>query len=129
MTMTINPKATIRKLFSVVAIFGLLATLPVIQTGCTTVPNERVEVVQTLLVAGHAADGAVELSANLYRDGHISADQARSVMDFYDNKWQPAYRIATVVAKSELNSIASPELWALLGELSQLVNSFKSNTP
>lgn len=96
-------------------------------TGCSTAPSQRVVAVQSLKAVGQSADASVALSAQLYRDGRITADQARAVMDFYDTKFQPAYRLAVSAVQADLSSIASPDLAALASQLAGLVASFTSN--
>jgi len=98
-----------------------LAVTPVAYVGCKTAPNERVQTVISLKVAGQLAESAVASSAILYRDGIIDADDARKVADFYDKKFQPAYRTAVTFARADLNSPATPEVAALAAELSNLV--------
>lgn len=99
----------------------LVGTLPWMGTGCQTTPSERVVQVQTLLAVGQSAEGTVGLSAQLYRDGKITAVQARSVLDFYNNKFQPAYRLAVATAQSNLATLASPDMMNLASQLSALV--------
>lgn len=102
----------------------LLAVVPLSFTACSSAPSERVVQVQTLKAVGHTAEAAVTLSAQLYRDHKITAEQARKVMDLYDLKFQPAYRVAVSAVQMNLDSFASPELVALAQELSTLVASY-----
>jgi hypothetical protein len=97
-------------------------------TGCGTAPSQRVVAVQSLKAVGQSADATVALSAQLYRDGRITADQARGVMDFYDTKFQPAYRLAVSSVQADLSSIASPDLAALAAQLAALVAPYVSNS-
>lgn len=100
--------------------------LPVYQTGCQA-PSARVVQVQTLKSVGQTAEASVALSAQLYRDGTITPAQARQVADFYDQKFQPAFRFAVSAAQSNLDSIASPDVMALASQLSALVVQFQSH--
>lgn len=111
-----------------ILILSLAFALPILNTGCPTPPNERVATVTTLKAVGQTAEGAVMLSAQLYRDGKINATQARKVNALYDEKFQPAYRAAVAAAKSDLSSIASPDLVNLAAQLAALVSQFQ-NTP
>lgn len=104
-----------------------LSVTPLVSTSCQTAPSERVIQVQTLKAVGASAEAAVGLSAQLYRDKKITPAQARSVMDFYDQKFQPAFRLAVSAARSDLSTVASPDLVALASELSALV--LKLQTP
>ena len=111
-----------------VASFALAALFvsPAIFTGCGTPPGARVVQVQSLKAAGHTAESAVALSAQLFRDGKISAGQARDVLDFYNTRFQPVFRLAVQSANSNLDSVASPDLLSLASQLSSLVASFSN---
>jgi hypothetical protein len=106
-------------------ILALALAVPLAPVGCSTPPNERVAAVQTLKSVGQTAEAAVTLSAQLYRDGKITAAQARQVMDLYDGKFTPAFRFAVSAARSDLSAIASPDVMNLATQLSTLVASFK----
>lgn len=90
-------------------------------TGCSTPPNQRVAAGQTLKATGQTAEAVVALSAQLYRDGYLSAAKAREVADFYDKQFQPAYRAAVVAARSDLSSFASADVLRLLAQLQALL--------
>lgn len=111
-------------------VFALLSALvfasvaPVIVTGCATAPSARVAQVQSLKAVGQSAEAAVSLSAQLYRDGKITGAQARAVMDFYDARFQPAFRLAVAAVNANLDSLASPDLLALASQLSALVAQY-----
>lgn len=111
------------KFLALVLLALFAVTLPIIQTGCTA-PSGRVVEVQTLKAVGHTAESAVALSAQLYRDHRITADQARAVNTLYDVKFQPAFRVAVNAVQMNLDSIASPELVDLASQISSLVNSY-----
>src|SRR5689334_9698866 len=109
--------------FLVPVLLALFAVaMPMIESGCAA-PSGRVVQVQTLKAVGHTAESAVALSAQLYRDHRITADQARAVNTLYDVKLQPAFRVAVNAVQMNLDSVASPELVDLAAQLSALVNS------
>ncbi len=99
----------------------LALAMPVAYQGCATPPAERVVVTQTLLSVGQAAEAAVTLSAQLYDERKITAAQAREVLDFYTQKFQPAFRVAKTAVNSDLSSLASPDILALGNQLFSLV--------
>ena len=103
-------------------------SLPVLETGCGS-PSARVVQVQTLKAVGDSAAAAVQLSAQLYAGGKITAAQARAVADFYDLKFQPVYRLAVSAVQANLDSIASPDVASLAAQLAALVASFQPKTP
>lgn len=115
-----------RKLFLALA---LAFSAPILATSCSTAPSERVATVQTLKGVGHTADAAVALSAQLYRDQRITAAQARQVLDFYNQKFQPSFRLAVAMVNANLDSVASPDLVALASQLSALVVQFQNSRP
>lgn len=96
--------------------------------GCKAPPNERVVAVQTLKSVGQAAEASVALSAQLYHDGRISAVQARQVMEFYDVKFTPSFRLAVIAANSNLDNIASPDVMNLATQLATLVANLQPRT-
>ena len=113
-----------RLLFLFAMILAVIA-VPVLQTGCSTPPSDRVVQVQTLKAVGHTAEAAVATSAQLYAAGKITPAQARQVMDIYDKQFQPAFRIAVNAVNANLDSIASPELVTIAAQLSALIVTFK----
>lgn len=104
----------------------ILACSPVIYTACTAPVSERVAAVHSLKAVGHTAESAVETAAVLYRDGHITEAQLKQVTTFYDDKFQPSYRVAVLAAKSDLSFQAPDQLAALASQLAALVVSFQS---
>jgi hypothetical protein len=106
-------------------LLALAVAIPVTQTGCSNPPSARVAQVQTLKAVGATAEASVALSAQLYAGGTINASQAREVMDFYDQKFQPVYRLAVASVNANLDSIASPDVLALATQLSALVLQFQ----
>lgn len=111
------------------AAIAALVSVPLAFTGCKSAPSERVVEAQSLKAVGQAADAAVALSAQLYRDSRITAAQARQVDDFYDKKFQPVFRVAVSAVQANLDSIASPDVMALAAQLSALVSSFQHPAP
>ncbi len=112
------------RLFLAGCAFLAAVAMPVVLTSCTTPPSARVVQVQTLKAVGQAAEASVALSAQLYRDGRISVVHARQIIDLYDAKFQPAFRLAVTAAGSNLDSAASPDLATLASELANLVASY-----
>lgn len=102
-----------------------LATASFAFVACHQPPSARVVQVQTLKAVGQSAEAAVALTAQRYRDGRITAAQALQVSVFYDNKFQPVYRLAVAAVNSNLNSVASPDVLALATQLATLVTSFQ----
>jgi len=115
-------------MFAALCALFVAAPIATLFTGCAA-PSARVVQVQTLKAVGQSTESAVSLSAQLYRDAKITPAQARQVMDFYDQKFQPAYRVAVVAVNSNLDSIASPDLANLAAQLSALVVQFQNHTP
>lgn len=99
-------------------------SLPVTQIGCQA-PSARVVQVQTLKAVGHTAEAAVATSAQLYGARLITDKQARDVMDLYNLRFQPAYRVAVNAVNANLDSLASPELADLAGQLATIVASYQ----
>lgn len=117
-----------KKLFTILALAFFATAMPV-YTGCKTAPSARNVQYATLKAVGDTADAAVSLSAHLYAQGTLTADQARQVKDFYDQKFQPAYRLAVNAAKADLSTVASPDLSSLASQLSDLLVKFQNKTP
>lgn len=105
-------------------VWAAFFSLPVMQTGCSS-PSTRVAQVQTLKAVGHTAEAAVATSAQLYGAHLITDKQARDVMDLFDGKFQPAYRVAVNAVNANLDSIASPELVSLAAQLATIVASYQ----
>jgi hypothetical protein len=114
-----------RSLISLIVILGL-GPMIIFSNGCSIPPSSRVTQVTTLKALGATAAGVVTVSAQLYQQGQITAEQARQINDFFDRRFQPAYRLAVQAVNSDLNSLASPELIALAAQLSALLVSFQS---
>ena len=114
------------KLLLLAFALGLLAPAALSLTGCSTPPASRTAEVTTLRTLGLAAQGSIDLSAQLYRDGHITAEQARAIAEFYDNTFQPAYRLAAAAVQQNLDTSAPANLVALASQLAALVVRYQS---
>lgn len=120
------------KLISALLLAVALAVQPVVNVGCQTPPEQRAVVFQTLKAVKITAEGAVSLSAELYRDGKITAAQARQITDFYNEHFYrhgSPFHVAVLAARSNLDSFASPDIAALAGQLIALVASFQKQNP
>ena len=62
----------------------------------------------------------MKVAASLYHDGKITAAQWQTVADTHA-KFQAAYRLAVATVQSNLDSVASPDLVALAGQLVSVV--------
>lgn len=113
-----------RLLFALALLIGCAFAVTFLPS-CSTPPSQRVVAGQTLKVSGQTAEALVVFSAQLYRDGKLSATDARRIADFYDTKFQPAYRIAVIAAKTDLQSPAPDDVLALLAQLQTLFPSTK----
>lgn len=107
----------------------MLALAPLTYSGCSTAPTERVTAVNTLKAVGHAAEAAVALSAQLYANKVITDEQSRQVLDFYNTRFQPAFRAAVIAAQSDLSRPSESVLTAMASELANLVATFQKPTP
>ncbi len=118
-----------KRLISILLFISIAIVVPIAHVGCTTPTDKRVVAVQTLKAVGQTAEAAVTTAGQLYTAKTITATQVRQVADLYDNKFQPAYRLAVAAVNSNLDSVASPDLVALAAQLSALVLSFQIKTP
>lgn len=110
----------------IIAICIALAFGPTLAlTSCATPPDQRTATVHTLQTVGHAAEGAVEVSAILYKTGKINGDQAQAVITFYNSKFQPAFRLAVSAAKFDTTAIAPQDVLNLANQLQALVDSYR----
>lgn len=83
----------------------------------------------TLKVIGEAGAAAMTTVSRLEKEGKITHEQRLKVNDYYDNIFQPAYRLATQYITSpqqRANTLASPDLLLLLGQLTALIASLTS---
>jgi hypothetical protein len=114
-----------------VSLAVLAVTIPLAQTACHTAPSAHASQVQvqTLKSVGQVAEAAVALSVQLYGSRKITAAQAREVADFYDRKFQPAFRLAVSAVNANLDSFADPEIIGLANDLVALVLKYKNASP
>lgn len=117
------------KLPGILALALSLAFAAIAQTACTTAPEQRqVAQTQSLIATGQIAETAVGVAAQLFRDGRITAAQARSVMDLYDRDFQPAFRVAVAASQNNL-AAATPELVSLASQIANLVSQYQHHAP
>lgn len=108
--------------------FFLCLLAPVALTpGCATTPGVQATAVKTLGAIGTAAKATVDASAQLLAAGEITVAQWQKIADFYDNKFQPAFAIAVQAARSDLSSIASPDVTALAQQLADLASQLSTH--
>lgn len=122
-------KAAFSTLLVTAVLVAAILAIAASQSGCVAPPSARVVQVQSLKAVGHSAEAAVSLAANLYATNRITAAQAREVMAFYDQRFQPAFRLAVAAVSANLDSVASPDLVALATQLSSLVATFVKPPP
>jgi hypothetical protein len=100
----------------------LVAFIPVtMTTGCSTPPNERVQVVQTLKGLGLARESAMRVAGQLYADGKMTEARKNEIIAFHDDVFQPAYRLAVAGVQGDI-ALASPDLLSLFQQLQTLIN-------
>ena len=99
----------------------LLTVLPVAFVGCQNTTTTQTTKYKTLAATGLAAQGAVDTAAQLLKSGKITVAQWERVAFFYDAKFQPAFNFARGAAQSDLSTLASPDVTALLVQLTALV--------
>ena len=120
-----------KKLITILAFTALWAgffSLPVLQTGCSTAPDARTQAYQTLGILGQTAKASMDASTQLLKQGSITVAQWQQIAAFYDTKWQPAYSVAVVTAKSDLSTVASPDVLALAAQFAALVAQLTAPT-
>lgn len=118
-----------KKIASLILIACLGAAPLGFTTACSTAPSSRVSQVQTLKAVGQSAEAVVQSSAHLFATGQITAAQARQVINFYDQKFQPVYRISVTAVQGNLSLAAPEELILLSAQLSALILTFTTHTP
>lgn len=119
----------LRFLIVPVLVWAGFFSLPVMQTGCSTPADARHAQYATLKAVGDTADAVVALCAHLYASGTITAAQANQIRSIYDGQFQPAYRLAVLTARSDLSTVASPDLLAIAAQLSSLIVQFQNHRP
>lgn len=103
-------------------------SLPVLQSGCSTAPDARTQAYQTLGILGQTAKASMDASTQLLKQGSIAVAQWQQIASFYDTKWQPTYAVAVVTAKSDLSTVASPDVLALAAQFAALVAQLTAPT-
>lgn len=98
-------------------------------SGCATQPSARVVQVRTLGVLGSLTKTGMDGSTQLLKQGKLTVDQWRNVATFYDSRWQPAYNLAVAAVRSNLDSIAGPDLQKLADEFLALLAQYSPSTP
>lgn len=93
-------------------------------TACSTAPDQRTVAAQTLGVVGSSAKAGMDSATQLLKQGTITVAQWQKIADFYDLKFQPAYNLALAAVKSDLSSIAAPDVTALSLQFLALVASY-----
>lgn len=93
-------------------------------TGCSTAPSERTQAVHTLQAVGLSAKAAMDASTQMLKQGTITVEQWQEVATAYDTRFQPAYGAAVLAVRSDLSSVASPDLVGLALELTNLVATY-----
>lgn len=101
-------------------------SLPVLQTGCSTPVDQRVQTVQTLKIVGQSAKATVDSAAQLLAQGSISVESWNKIASVYDNNFQPTYALAVAAARSDLSTPASPDLIGIAAQLAALVAQLTS---
>ncbi len=90
-------------------------------TGCTNTASSQATKYKTLAAVGAAAQAAMDSTTALLKAGKITVPQFQRIAEFYDTRFQPAYRFAVAAAQADLSSAASPDVAALLGQFTTLV--------
>jgi hypothetical protein len=98
--------------------FCFLLPFSVVQTGCGTT---QVQQAQTLEAVGVAAKLTIDTAAILLAENKISVQKFQDIARFYDNKFQPAFRIALAHVEGNTKNPAPLQLVSLAAELSNLL--------
>ena len=99
------------------------APVTLVQTGCTT--SQQVQTDRTLLAVGTAADSAMTVAAQMYHNGQITPSQWKTIADFHDLKFLPAYNTAVAAFKADMSKAAPADVIALANQLAALVAAFQ----
>ncbi len=96
--------------------------------GCASIsaPSARVVEAKTLASVGATAKAGIDTAAQLLAKGQITVAQYQKVAAFYDNQWQPAFKLAVAATHSDLSSLASPDLASLAVQFATLVAQLTS---
>ncbi len=109
-------------LFLTAAVWLAFFSLPILQTGCSTPPDQRVQTVQTLKIVGRSAKTSMDAATQLLKQGTITVAQWQRVAEVYDTRFQPTYSVAVGAAHANLDSPADPELLGIAAQLAALVS-------
>lgn len=106
------------------ALLGLvIIAAPIVETACTqTASTQQVEY-KTLATVGLTAKTAMDAASSLLAQKKITVAQYQTIASFYDTKFQPAYKVAVQAARSDLSTIASPDVANLAIKLASLVTT------
>ena len=85
--------------------------------GCVVTEAQKVHSIQAM---GESAKATLDGAAFLYVKGKITKEQWTTIADFYDNKFQPAFRLLL----ASQNSGRKEEVAALLVRFTNLVASY-----
>lgn len=121
-------KPKLRHFLLPVLIWAAFLSLPVYQTGCASGSSQQVNAVQTLKIIGQTAKSSMDASTQLLKQGSITVAQWQRIADFYDQKFQPTYSLAVAASRSDLSTIASPDLLALATQFASLVAQLTAPT-
>lgn len=108
--------------------WALIAIVPVAQTGCQNQTTQQTAV-QTLKIVGTTAKTSMDAATQLLKQGTITVPQWQAIASIYDNKFQPAYALAIAAARSDLSTLASPDLIGLAAQLAALVAQYTTPPP
>lgn len=90
--------------------------------GCpVTTPATKTAEYKTLASVGLSAQAGMDTAAQLLKAGTISVAKFQTVASFYDNNFQPVYKLAVTIARSDLTLIANPDVVAVSSQLATLV--------
>lgn len=103
-------------------IYAVILAFTAFETSsCSTAPSGRVQTVQTLAAVGLTAKSSINEAAQMLKRGEITVAQWQKVAKVYDTQFQPTYAVAVKAVRSDLSSVASPELVALAAQIAALV--------
>lgn len=103
------------------ALYLLLLTPTITATGCFTLSHK--EQIQSLEAVGMAAKLTIDTAAVLLEEEKISLDKFQVIANFYDTRFQPAYREALKRVEGNKNNPAPLKLVSLASELSLLLTN------
>lgn len=103
-------------------LFCLMTVMPVgltVLPACHT-PSVQTQAAHSLKAVGYASKAAIDGAWELRKAGKLTEAQWQVVADFYDHKFQPAFRAAYHMARTDVNAPAPVHLVDLLTELQSL---------